>query len=238
MKEHMNAHRRLTNAVMASREGRHDEALQEFIWFHHHALEEEPALYGVRLSFALSYWKELGEAYPPAFDALHAIREEKADRLLRGEGDLACFHDIVAIDAELGDTRPTYALFLRLTEAHPAMAQQCAHHALPAIVHAQDYALAARLMPPPEPLVRKRALALEKDIDAIKYAPFSRAPVRWAYIRIYVDEIKRLVAILSGSHEHTEAQRIKALAIGLIKSPSVRRDVEAGFIKHPNAPRL
>lgn len=233
----MNAHERLWNAVKVSREGCHEEALQEFIWFHHHALEEDPALYGVRRSFALGLWTELGKAYPKALDALRSTRSDKAEALLRGEGGPELFLDIAAIDAQFGDTAPTYALFLRLTNAFPDLAQQCERHALPAIVDAQDYALAARLMPAPEPLVCQRARGLEQDINAIKHASFTRAPTRWACICNYVEEIKRLVTILSGSQQHAEGARIKALAIGLIKSPSVRRDVEATFIKRPNAPR-
>ncbi|ATQ77529.1 hypothetical protein CR152_25770 [Massilia violaceinigra] len=70
----MNAQERLLKADEAAREGRHEVASQEFIWFHHHALDEEPSLYGVRLFFAPSYWNELGQVYPKALDALHAIR--------------------------------------------------------------------------------------------------------------------------------------------------------------------
>lgn len=48
------------------RQGKNQEALERFVWFHDHALEHEPAgMYGVRLSFALSYWKALGDVYPP-----------------------------------------------------------------------------------------------------------------------------------------------------------------------------
>jgi hypothetical protein len=39
------------------RQGKHQEALDRFIWFHEHALENDRGMTGVRLSFALSYWK-------------------------------------------------------------------------------------------------------------------------------------------------------------------------------------
>ncbi|MDQ1830373.1 hypothetical protein [Massilia scottii] len=232
----MNAQERLWKANEASREGRHEEALQEFIWFHHHALDEEPSLYGVRLSFALSYWKALGQVYPKALDALHAIRKDKAEALLRGDAGLEWFRDVTAIDAELGNTTLSYQLYVALAESCPALATECARAALPAIVAAKDYALAARLMPPPEPLLRQRAIMLEQDIGSIKHKPFSRAPERWALICIYVDEAKRLVTILAGDGDSAEAARIKGLAISLIKSPSVRREVAAGFIKRSKPP--
>jgi len=60
----------LSDTQQMVREGRYQEALERFVWFHDHALEHEPsAMYGVRLSFALSYWKSLGDVYPPAMTA-------------------------------------------------------------------------------------------------------------------------------------------------------------------------
>ncbi|MDM5180363.1 hypothetical protein PO883_24580 [Massilia sp. DJPM01] len=233
----MNGHERLQNAAKASREGRHEEALQEFIWFHHHALEEEPSLYGVRLSFALGYWTELGQVYPKALDALRAIRKDKAEALLRGDAGLEWFRDVMAIDRELGNTTLTYQLYVALAESCPALATECARAALPAIVAAKDYALAACLMPPPEPLLRQRAIMLEHDIGRIKHRAVTRAPARWATIFNYVDEVKRLVTILAGNEDFAEATRINALAISVIKSPSVRRDVAAQFIKPSKPPR-
>jgi hypothetical protein len=38
------------------------------IWFYHHVLECDDALVGVRLSFVLGEWVELGGKYPPARD--------------------------------------------------------------------------------------------------------------------------------------------------------------------------
>lgn len=60
----MTASERLKVARAATREGNHETALRELIWFHDHSLEEDPALCGVRLSFALSYWMEVAQVYP------------------------------------------------------------------------------------------------------------------------------------------------------------------------------
>ena len=35
------------------RKGKYKEALERFVWFHEHALEHDPAMTGVRLSFAV-----------------------------------------------------------------------------------------------------------------------------------------------------------------------------------------
>jgi hypothetical protein len=89
-------------AQRAVKEGCYEEALSEFVWFHEHALEELPSLYGVRLSFALSYWAQLAEVYPKARVVLEQIRDKKADAVLSPSADRALFHDVVAINRVLG----------------------------------------------------------------------------------------------------------------------------------------
>jgi len=37
-------------------QGKNEEALERFLWFHDHALEHDPAMHGVRLPYALSSW--------------------------------------------------------------------------------------------------------------------------------------------------------------------------------------
>ena len=49
---------------------RYEVALSKTLWFHENALALRPSLSGVRLSFALSYWLELGEVYPPALEEM------------------------------------------------------------------------------------------------------------------------------------------------------------------------
>jgi len=57
------------------KKGQYKEALQRFIWFNEHALEYDESMTGVRLSFALGYWKELGDIYPPALKDKAAYRQ-------------------------------------------------------------------------------------------------------------------------------------------------------------------
>ncbi|MDM5180362.1 hypothetical protein PO883_24575 [Massilia sp. DJPM01] len=232
----MTALTRLRDAEDAMREGRHEEALDAFIWFYQHALEEDPSLEEMRY-YLIGMWVELGKAYPKALEALRTIRSEKTDALLGGESDRELFWDIVIIDAELGTTAATYQFYLALAEACPVFAAECALIAMPAIVEAQDYALAARLMPAAEPFVREMAIVLEQEIAAIKHRPLSRTPERWAEITTYISEVQRVLTVLAGNGDPDEAARIKALAVSLIKSPSVRREVAAGLSKRAKVRR-
>ncbi|HTD86247.1 MAG TPA: serine/threonine-protein kinase, partial [Candidatus Binatia bacterium] len=67
----------LDEAKEQRQHGEYEQALQRHIWYHNHALEFEPSLTGVRLSFALAEWIELGRRYPRARRALIEIRDEK-----------------------------------------------------------------------------------------------------------------------------------------------------------------
>src|ERR1700748_254386 len=82
-------------------------ALRKHIWYHNHALEINPAQYGVRLSFALGDWMELARNYPPALAALKKIRDQKTRKLLNATKDRELFHDVQSINRRLNDTTAT-----------------------------------------------------------------------------------------------------------------------------------
>ena len=74
----------------------------EFVWFHEHALEVDRAYRGVRLSFALAFWLELAEQYPPALTEFQRKLNEKTTRLSGGELSRDLFNDIEAMNECIG----------------------------------------------------------------------------------------------------------------------------------------
>lgn len=234
----MNAQGRFYAARQAALEGRHEDALREFIWFHEHALEEQPSLCGVRLSYALYDWIELGKAYPPARQALVDIRDRKTQALLDGAAQRALFHDVAAINERLDAAAATRELFLALERDMPAFAARCTSSALDAIVAAGDYRLAARIRPDPETQIRHEAACLAVEVLDIKRRPFTRAPVRWAVIRRYAEMVRRHLAIAAGIGDPAQAARLQALAVRLIDNPSLRAAVRADIARRADSPRL
>jgi hypothetical protein len=232
----MNAHERLHAARLTAMNGNHDEALREYIWFHNHALEEDPALSGVRLSFALAYWTDLGESYPPALRALEEIRNQKAAALLRGSESRDAFRDVVAINEALETSSLTYELFVKLVESMPGFARQCAPVALPAIVDANDFRLSKQVSPAPETDILREATWLNKDERRSKEADDHNALRRWAHVRNFVRLVQLHMAIATGNGEPAEAASIKALALNFIESPSLRAAVESEFVTPSEAP--
>ena len=221
---------RLGKAQLAAAEGRHQEALNGYIWFHNHALRQRPSLYGVRLSFALWYWVELAKAYPKARRALERIRSRKAATLRNGKGTRDLFHDVVAINEFLKNEGGTYRLFRRLDSMRPAMAASCARLALPALLHARDFELARRYLGDPDNRLAQHAELVNRGLARLprrrrKMDP----PARDAYISNYRDEAALLIKILHGAGERKSAMQLREHAVRLIRSSSARKRVAAGL---------
>ncbi len=209
----------------AAREGRYSEALANYLWFHDHALEYQPSLYGVRLSFALAAWRELAELYPPAKDALLQIRDRKAGALLEGMADRGAFDDVAAINHYLDEQRSTYELFVDLHNRFPELARSCASIAMPALIESGDFKLARIFLNDPEGAIRKWSSALHEDISDLAHKPPSRAPVREAFVRIYAEHVREVVDVLSAVGEAERASAARDLALTSLEDENIRGEV-------------
>ncbi|MCJ7483272.1 MAG: hypothetical protein MUO31_09940 [Thermodesulfovibrionales bacterium] len=128
------------------RQGKYKEALERFIWFHDHALEHEPAMYGVRLSYALDSWKALGEVYPPAKKAFLETRDRKTHQLKKGEGDSSLFHDVASLNRTLQEEGKTVELFKILDKENPTLAKKSWNVAKDYVIDAKCFDLARKYL--------------------------------------------------------------------------------------------
>jgi hypothetical protein len=222
----MNAQERLQAAHLSTLEGKYAEALSEYVWFHHHALAEQPSLYGVRLSFALSHWKELAEVYPPAMVALREVGSNKTQRLSAGELDRELFHDVEAINQYLGASSETAQLFESLDRDHPEFALACGSLALEALVEAGKFHLAAKYIPDPIGRVSTLAERLNHDIARIPDRPRSKAPRYRAHTWSFALDLRTILAILSGAGRRADADACLGKAFSILKPWYVRKAVE------------
>jgi hypothetical protein len=222
----MNAQQRLHAARLAAAEGRHEEALREYVWFHEHALQEEPSLYGVRLSFALSYWHELAQVYPPADQALRAIGDRKTKLVESGRTNRELFHDVEAINQYLGLSQDTVRLFNLIDTKHPAFAGECASLALEALVEARQFDLAAKYLTDPVTRVSNLATRLSEDVARIPDRPRSKSPRYRAYTWNFALDFRTILAILEGVKRHSEALACKEAAFSQLKPWYVRKAIE------------
>jgi hypothetical protein len=115
------------------------------MWYFNHALEYQPGQVGVRLSFALSDWVELGRSYPKALQALIEIRDHDLQLLNESmpcapwiqdissaipgfsrvfrQSRFALFQDIYRINSCVLDSDANKALLKALVAKDPRLAQ-------------------------------------------------------------------------------------------------------------------
>lgn len=227
----MNAQERLNAARNSAREKRFAEALSEYIWFHEHALEEEPALRGVRLSFALGYWLELAGEYHPARTALQSIRDEKTRRLEGGEENWELFNDVTAINRELSNDEATYDLFCLINSRNSAFAAQCARVATPALVKAHDFKLARSFIHDPEQAIEQLAARFINGIERANRSstPERRADITNVEVRIYAEDVALLVQIVGMAGEYERADELVDHAIALSGSSEMQDAVRTAL---------
>ncbi len=103
--------RALEKAEEYRSEGKYEQALKEQIWFHKNALKYDPAMYGVRLSFALYDWVELGKVYPPALRALRCVRNEALATYKKNTSDPRIYGEVMSTDLALEYFNSAKSLF-------------------------------------------------------------------------------------------------------------------------------
>jgi hypothetical protein len=196
----------LTEAEQLARQGRYPEALEKHVWFHEHVLGIDASYSGVRLSFALRSWVELGKRFPPAREALAAIRDRDARAIRAGEWSPNRFSDVAAINRYLGEPGETAALFVTLHRDNPGLARECYTRAEESLAAAGEYEVCAAYIPDPtarfaEVLQHYRPLLL----GAVRLGEAHTARMLEMVERTFAEEAGRLIAILSGVGRAAEA---------------------------------
>jgi hypothetical protein len=202
-------------------DGKYEEALQKHIWYHKHALEIDYGQYGVRLSFALSYWVDLGKKYPPALKSLKEIRDEDCARLTAGEQNRDLFHDIVAINEEVGESAATVGLFKKLDAAEPTFASSVAELADKSLFDAEEFQLEKKYLG--DPFVRFAEVKRTLDFG-LEFAKACRTASRsgQAFENNFTQDVVRLIVVLDKTGEHEIAQQIQTKALAACNNATIR----------------
>src|SRR5450631_4007133 len=113
----------LKEAEADAKTGKYSDALAKHIWFFQNALKYDSGEYGVRLSFALSDWVELGKVYPPALEKLKAFRDEAEANVREEKSVEDNFTDFESINECLKEDTKTVNLFVWLDSNKPDLAK-------------------------------------------------------------------------------------------------------------------
>lgn len=194
-------------------------ALEKYMWFHDHALDFDRALAGVRLSYGILEWVDLGELYPPAREAIERVRDAKTETLTRGTYDVSLFHDVASINRALRQFERTRDLFKTIADADRSIAEKCFRIALESLVDAKEFSLARSFITDPHKQIEQFAMAL-------KFARQSTQTVsleaQEAFVGIYVKNVSRIVQVFRGLGEENVADHLRQFALECVADAHLR----------------
>jgi hypothetical protein len=213
------------------RQGKHQEALERFVWFHEHALENDPGMYGVRLSFALSYWKSLGDVFPPAQTALVELRDRTLEQVTDKGENVPVFHDLVSLNRTLGEDSKTVELFQTIDQTKPELAKKYWNMAKDAVIAAKRYDLAGKYIgSPTKEFTRIKAMY---DLNTTYYDKpnFEGAEFKNHNENHFVEESLQLIAIVLARGDPKAAKQVQEKAQAVVDDRRLREAIPAAPAK-------
>jgi hypothetical protein len=220
--------------------GSYEDALQRHLWYFKHALEYDNNERGVRLSFALSDWIELGRRYPKARQALVEIRDGATRELVEGRGSARLFGDVTAINGHWGQEDATCALFKFVADHDPALAKQCYRVAEPLLVKNGEYALCLGYIPDYQAKFEGLRKDWEQGRKWEEKISGTHAKAAWVspstglgspelpkfYDNNFVQEACRLIEVLVATGHTADAQKVRDQALALLPDSRLKSAVE------------
>jgi hypothetical protein len=207
--------------------GRYPDALAKHVWFFENALKYAPAMYGVRLSFALSDWKALSDSYPPALEKLKAERDEAAAKVRESRDSRHSFNDFASINRELGEDAKTEELFLWLDANSPASASAVYDLAQPSLVRARKYGVCGKYLAPDHSL--ERMICHYTELKQMKDDPDSQQHMNDFADNSLSNGVGTLVALLVVNGRTPEAYRAVEGALKVRDDPAFRAQIESAL---------
>jgi hypothetical protein len=220
------AQQALIDAGRLASEGKYEEALEKQVWIHDHSLQVEPGFYGVRLSFALSAWADLGKKYPKALEKLKEVRDQKTTRLNKGEENRELFQDVQSINYHLSERPATVALFKQLEAANPDFAAKVYQRAEADLVEAKEYRLAKTYLGDPAKRLARAEELLRMRNEHSKTSTVPE-PSRRAGEHNFTEEVVRILTILRETGDSAAAKTIQAQALKTLDNEAIRKALEA-----------
>lgn len=207
-------------------DGQYQKALDAHLWFHEQS-KSSPAMGGVRLSFALSSWLELGKKYPSALDALKAVRDKDKELLLSGTGDFSNFHDFSAINQTLGLNQQTVELFLRLDEQSSEQTEIYYIVAEALLIKAQQYDIISKYIG--DPIVKYENMRYMRE-RSLSYANSSAASQKVFLLdsanQQYIQGVLNLLKVCLAIDKKDAALEIQKRALSYYDDDKIRDAIQ------------
>jgi hypothetical protein len=195
----------LSEAQQDKRSGNYQRALEKHLWYHENALRIEPSQLGVRTSFALGSWLELGEKYLPALAKMKEIRDS-LEAKLRDENcvrtETSDFADFKAFNRTLRQEEQTAELFIWLDKVDPKYAARVYHRAEPALLKQKEYEICGRYA---EPSKKIKRICDSYDRGIKMSSKFGESHLDYVKTK-FVEDSATLIEILVQNDRQAEAQ--------------------------------
>ena len=205
-------------------------ALDKHIWFHHNALNYQSALSGVRLSFALSAWRDLAKVHPPALNALKNEITQSETRVVNGTFcDFDAFHDFVSLNQLLGSEHRVVSLFSSLDENRPKCARDVFLIAKSSLAAKQALPLSAKYIKPKGDFTAM-VHSYERHLE---YNAGGRPEIQSFAEAMFIYESSLLVATLSVDGRTKEAQDFISKAIDILDNEEMKRAMDKALLGEP-----
>ncbi|AKH20886.1 hypothetical protein [Sedimenticola thiotaurini] len=201
----------LDEAREDARAGRYEDALLKHLWFHNNALKYDRAFYGVRLSFALSDWQELGHKYPEAMHSLEATRDMAGANVRSSVNYYDSFNDYKSINEKLGEEEKTIQLFRWLDKNRQDRAKKVYRLAQSSLVRAKEYELCSKYIDPENSYLRY-VRYFRSGLEFSKQSPFQAKAESFAYTS-FSNDVATLVALLARGGRKAEAEEVAEMAM-------------------------
>jgi hypothetical protein len=198
------------------------EALEKYIWFHDHALDFDPALAGVRLSYAILEWVDLGALYPPAREALERVRDSKTESLMKGTYDVKLFHDVASINRAFGQLERTSFLFKTISDADRGAAEKLFRIALDSLVDTKEFSLARSFMPDPQKQIEQFARPFKFSFQSAPSVSAEFPDPQEVFVRIYVKNVSKILQVFLEVGEENVANNLRQYALECVADAELR----------------
>jgi hypothetical protein len=227
----------LNSAVADTKAGAHADALAKFLWFHNNSLQHNAGLSGVRLSFALAYWMDLGKVYSPAQTCFIRTRDETEAAFANNLASFQLFHDLAALNRELGDGLRTAGAFASVATWDPSAARRLYHVAEPFLVAAGRYDECGPFLDPPERMQRSKEL-YEVNRRWEETEPLGKHRRPPMARKFYEHDVATLIALLALNHRAEEAGWVRDQALAIVDDEEFRLLLAAAMSGHLPQPLL
>lgn len=193
----------LTNFLSEIREltssDQYELALSKMLWYFDNADKINPALVGVRNSFALGTWTDIGKKYPPAKTLQRYLASTLENKIVSSEQpDFKSILELNGINRQLGRDKQSIELFKWIDKHHPEQAQQVFPLFDKLLAENKEFSHFSKYLEP-----RKKFNQIQ-SIYLMSYK-HDEKEVRDSATSNFMRDVATIVAVLTKNERHEEA---------------------------------